>query len=97
MAVGGINYSSPVTVNGYSCRNCSEVDLAAKNIDPHHPQSGPNNRDAATDPTRHGSDPVKVAAAKRAAEHAAQTIQGYSPAGAVIGSIAPGTAFNLTA
>jgi hypothetical protein len=40
MAISG-DYSSPVTVNGYSCRNCSEVDRAKRNIDPANPSAGP--------------------------------------------------------
>ena len=36
-----VNYPSPVTVNGYSCKNCTDVDYAKKNIDPSHPKDGP--------------------------------------------------------
>ena len=96
MPVASVNYSAPVTVHGYSCKNCTEVDLANKGIDPKHPLSGPYDRDAATDPSRQSTDPVKVAAAKRAAEHAAQQVVGYSPAGAQTASIAPGAAFSIT-
>ena len=32
---------NPVTVNGYSCKNCTEVDEAKKHIDPAHPKDGP--------------------------------------------------------
>ncbi len=28
-------------VNGYQCRNCTDVSLAKKNIDPAHPKDGP--------------------------------------------------------
>ncbi|WP_157083098.1 hypothetical protein [Novosphingobium lentum] len=35
------NYPLPVIVNGFSCRNCSEVDQAQKNIDPADPLAGP--------------------------------------------------------
>ena len=35
------NYASPVTVNGYSCKNCTDVDLAKKHINPAHPKDGP--------------------------------------------------------
>jgi hypothetical protein len=28
-------------VNGYSCRNCTDVSYAKKNIDPAHPKDGP--------------------------------------------------------
>jgi hypothetical protein len=36
-----VNYPTPVTVNGYSCKNCTDVDNAKRNIDPAHPQDGP--------------------------------------------------------
>jgi len=97
MTIGSVNYSSPVTVNGYSCRNCTDVDLAKKGVDPQHPKSGPDNRDAASDPTRLGTDPVKVDAIKRAADHAAQQVVGYSPFGALHGSVTPGSAFSIIA
>ena len=40
MAIGA-DYPSPVTVNGFSCKNCTEVDEAKKFIDPAHPKDGP--------------------------------------------------------
>ena len=40
MAISG-DYSTPVQVNGYSCRNCTDVDYAKKHIDPAHPKDGP--------------------------------------------------------
>jgi hypothetical protein len=36
-----VNYPSPVQVNGYSCKNCTDVDYAKKHIDPEHPADGP--------------------------------------------------------
>jgi hypothetical protein len=45
------NYSTPVSVNGFLCKNCTDVDYAQKHIDPAHPQSGPYGIDANTDPT----------------------------------------------
>lgn len=96
MPVGSVNYSSPVTVHGYSCKNCTEVDLANKGIDPEHPGSGPFDRDAATDPSRKSTDPVRVAATKRAAEHAAQKLVGYSSAGGQTASVVPGAALSIT-
>ena len=36
-----VNYPNPVTVNGYSCKNCTDVDLAKQHIDPSHPKDGP--------------------------------------------------------
>lgn len=59
MTISG-NYPTPVQVNGYTCRNCTDVDYAKKHIDPAHPKSGPYNIDAKTDPTRTFSDPVKA-------------------------------------
>jgi hypothetical protein len=47
-----VNYPTPVWVNGFQCRNCTDVDLAKQHIDPAHPKSGPFNVDASTDPTR---------------------------------------------
>ncbi len=35
------DYPRPVTVNGFSCNNCTEVDEAKKHIDPAHPKDGP--------------------------------------------------------
>jgi hypothetical protein len=40
VAISG-DYSTPVQVNGFSCRNCTDVDYAKKNIDPAHPKDGP--------------------------------------------------------
>ena len=47
-----VDYARPVQVNGFTCRNCADVDFAKKHIDPSHPQSGPYDVNAATDPTR---------------------------------------------
>ena len=44
------DYSQPVQVNGFSCKNCTDVDYAKKHIDPAHPKSGPYGVDAASDP-----------------------------------------------
>ncbi|MEQ1819326.1 MAG: hypothetical protein ABL871_12025 [Terricaulis sp.] len=46
------NYGTPVQVNGYSCKNCTDVGYAEKHIDPAHPQSGPYNVNAESDPSR---------------------------------------------
>ena len=47
----GTNYSTPVSVNGFLCKNCTDVDYAKKHIDPAHPRSGPYGIDAKDDPT----------------------------------------------
>jgi len=51
MALGSADYPHPVQVNGFLCRNCTDVDRAKKHIDPAHPRSGPYGIDAATDPS----------------------------------------------
>ena len=35
-------------VNGYVCRNCTDVELAKKGVDPAHPHDGPNGVDPQT-------------------------------------------------
>ena len=45
------NYPHPVQVNGFTCRNCTDVDYARKHIDPAHPKSGPYGINAKNDPT----------------------------------------------
>lgn len=47
----GSNYPTPVTVNGFSCKNCTDVGYAKKHIDPAHPKSGPYGINAKDDPT----------------------------------------------
>jgi len=59
MAIGG-NYPMPVTVNGFLCRNCTDVDYAKKHIDPAHPKSGPYGIDAKDDPTVKKAPPSAV-------------------------------------
>ncbi|MBE7220087.1 MAG: hypothetical protein INR64_16575 [Caulobacteraceae bacterium] len=60
MAVSS-NYAQPVQVNGFTCRNCTDVDNAKQHIDPQHPKSGPFDVDAATDPSRQGGPKVEAA------------------------------------
>ncbi len=95
MAISAVNYPAPVEVNGFSCRNCSEVSLATRGVDPQHAQSGPANRDAAGDPSRAETDPVKVAAAQRTAEVVKQTPVGYSTNGPVSDRVEPGQLVSL--
>jgi len=45
------DYATPVQVNGYSCKNCTDVDNAKKHIDPEHPKSGPYGVNAQIDPS----------------------------------------------
>jgi len=60
MAIG-TDYPTPVTVNGFQCKNCTDVDYAKKHIDPAHPKSGPYGIDAKDDPTvKKNSDSAAV-------------------------------------
>jgi hypothetical protein len=54
-----VNYPSPVTVNGYSCKNCTDVDYAKQHIDPAHPKDGPYGVDEKNAPPK-PSDPPAV-------------------------------------
>jgi hypothetical protein len=56
--IGSINYPTPILVNGYSCKNCTDVDLAKKHIDPDHPKAGPFGINAQNDPTLKGQPGV---------------------------------------
>ncbi len=88
MAIG-TNYSTPVMVNGFSCRNCSEVDRAKRNIDPANPAAGPfglnaGKAEAAAKVTKPG--PVDRAALELAHQQAAETrgsaiLQAYGSTG----------------
>ncbi len=49
MSISG-DYARPVTVNGFSCNNCTDVDYAKKHIDPAHPKDGPYGLDAQEKP-----------------------------------------------
>lgn len=71
------NYATPVSVNGFTCRNCTDVDYAKKHIDPEHPKSGPYGIDAKDDPTVHASQTVTFGGAlnglNSASKNGAQT------------------------
>ena len=97
MAVGSVDYASPVSVNGFSCRNCTDVGLANKHIDAAHPKSGVNDQDAASDTSRGSTDPVKVAASRKAAETAMTQVVGYSTTGYRTAGVAPGAIFSIAA
>ena len=56
MAIDSVNYSMPVMVNGFLCKNCTDVDLAKAHIDPQHPSAGPFGTNAKADPTLAGKN-----------------------------------------
>ncbi len=51
-----------MTVNGYSCKNCTDVDYAKKHIDPAHPKEGPYgvNATAHSDSRSNRGAPVRL-------------------------------------
>lgn len=64
MAISG-DYPHPVQVNGFMCKNCTDVDYAKKHIDPAHPKSGPYEVNAASDPSRKATlDPATATTAQ---------------------------------
>ena len=94
------DYSSPVWVNGFSCRNCSEVALAQKNVDPANPTAGPfgvndtkkaDRNDLSAAPAQH--DRMK------SIHHELQASQGSTISAAYSGvaTVAPGQFVNVTA
>ena len=68
------DYPSPITVNGFSCRNCTDVSYADKHIDPAHPADGPfginASKDAQTKEHTQLFDRDKIEAAVKAAQQA---------------------------
>jgi hypothetical protein len=71
------DYPQPVQVNGFTCRNCTDVDYAKKHIDPAHPKSGPYDVDAATDPSRGRAVLLGGALARRGSASDSSTQSGY--------------------
>jgi hypothetical protein len=65
------DYPTPVMVNGFSCKNCTDVEYAKKHIDPAHPKSGPYGIDAKDDPTVKQTDPASSATGTSVASSAA--------------------------
>jgi hypothetical protein len=64
------DYPTPVTVNGFQCRNCTDVAYAKRHIDPDHPESGPFGVNADSDPSRINEiqKPADVADAARSSD-----------------------------
>lgn len=94
------DYSSPVIVNGFSCRNCSEVDKAKKNIDPAHPEAGPNGiNDPKKAQKNHFSAEAREIETMEAMQRE-QKVAAASPVSAAYaapGAIAPGHLVNVAA
>ncbi len=94
MSISG-DYPHPVQVNGYTCKNCTDVDYANKHIDPAHPKSGPYGVNAKADPTVQARDAFKVTF-----DGALKGVSGASTASAVQNTAqatAPGRTVNILA
>ncbi len=57
MAISG-DYPHPVQVNGFECKNCTDVDNAKKHIDPARPKDGPYGVDAKDNPSKFSNTPA---------------------------------------
>lgn len=79
-----VNYPSPVTVNGYACKNCTDVDYAKKNIDPSHPTDGPYGVNAKDHPS-----PLAAHRAPASQDTPAVTF------GGVLASVSQASSFNI--
>ena len=97
----GTNYPMPVQVNGFLCKNCTDVDLAKKHIDPAHPRSGPYGINDKDDPTANKTVIFGGALSSLNAKLTTtdiQTISNSSPAGSLSnasGSPVPGAQLDL--
>lgn len=94
MAISG-NYAHPVTVNGFSCRNCAEVDQAKKGIDPANPAAGPGGAREAN--RRHFAEQARDT--ERLARLHAERTAATSPAAAAYAgnAAAPGALVSVSA
>jgi len=79
----------PMWVNGYFCLDGGEGQLARKLVDPSHPASGPDNRDAATDQSRPALDPTRVNAVRKTEEGKIDSLSTYTPSGDTSSGPAP--------
>ncbi len=92
------NYSTPVMLNGFSCRNCSEVDQAKRNIDPANPSAGPfgmNAPKSGSASKTHKSASIDSAAVQQAVDQVAGN-KGSNVHRAYSGAPVPGQLLHLT-
>ncbi len=93
MSISG-DYPHPVTVNGFNCKNCTDVDYAKKHIDPAHPKSGPYDVSAGSDPSRQTAVTFggSLKAVKTTSAESAQAVDGATSAQSVL----PGRVLNIS-
>lgn len=74
-----VNYPTPIYVNGYQCKNCTDVDYAKNHIDPAHPKDGPFGIDATSDSTGGRDRAVNLGGPLGALGAPAAATQTYAP------------------
>lgn len=89
--MASVNYPHPVLVNGFSCKNCTDVDNAKRHIDPQRPQDGPYGVNA---PKDSGRGP---AVSFGGALSASQTGDSSTSSGDLPARTSPGAALDLSA
>lgn len=97
------DYPSPINVNGFSCRNCTDVGYAEKNIDPAHPERGPfdinaDKKAAKAEQQLFDRDRIDAAvAAAREADKRVEARANAQPYGSPQSATFPGQLINLAA
>ena len=74
-----VSYATPILVNGYLCRNCTDVGYAERHIDPAHPQDGPFGVNATADSTCGRDTAVNLGGRLGAFGAPAAATQTYAP------------------
>ena len=92
-----VNYPSPVTVNGYSCKNCTDVDLAKQHVDPARPKDGPYGVDAKDHPASPFGPKAQTPAVTFGGALAGVSQTSGAGAGAPAATGLPGQTLNLLA
>jgi hypothetical protein len=95
MSISG-NYPQPVTVNGFTCKNCTDVDYANKHIDPAHPKSGPYGINAKSDPSVKPDTFIKFGG-KLAGGSQASSVPSLAPQAPATQTVAAGQSVNILA
>jgi hypothetical protein len=91
--INTVNYPTPVIVNGYSCKNCQQVDEAKKHIDPSDPKAGPYGVDAKDQPPKPGQVTPVSSNDQTPAVTFGGALAGVAPSGAAPAAVQTSSAF----
>ena len=84
--------TSSTMVNGYACKNCTDIDYAKKHIDPAHPKDGPYGVDAQPKPgSKAAEDTARAQQADRAPDRPAVKFGGALQKADISNRTNPGT------